>query len=445
MIGTRHIRITLWSMVGLFLSAGAYFSLAQLTDRSDFVALMGYSTLAFLGYYCLLRQSLPFIVLVVLGIGFRFFFWNSTPILSQDFYRFLWDGQLQILGMNPYANRPNALIGELNFPLFQMLFEGMGELSQQHYSNYPPASQWLFWASALWGGSSLMSQLAVLRSFLMLGDLVALLGLRKILRHYRQPQNLVFLYFLNPLLLLEGVGSLHGEGIMMAAVAWGIWFYLQKNWTMSGGLFALAVALKLLPLLWLPLLLRPMLWKQRALLLGSGVFFSLLFWLPYITIEEMNHFLDSVGLWFSDFEFNASLYYLIREVGYLYKGYNIIHTIGKITPWFLVGMVILFTIWPKLNASDNLWRRAMGLLAIYLATATTVHPWYLIQLVFLSVLTPYRYALVWSLTVLLSYVAYRTESVVEPPWLVWVEYLPVSALLLAETLFNKRFTASSID
>ena len=228
MIGTRHIRITLWSMVGLFLSAGAYFSLAQLTDRSDFVALMGYSTLAFLGYYCLLRQSLPFIVLVVLGIGFRFFFWNSTPILSQDFYRFLWDGQLQILGMNPYANRPNALIGELNFPLFQMLFEGMGELSQQHYSNYPPASQWLFWASALWGGSSLMSQLAVLRSFLMLGDLIALLGLRKILRHYRQPQSLVFLYFLNPLLLLEGVGSLHGEGIMMAAVAWGIWFYLQK-------------------------------------------------------------------------------------------------------------------------------------------------------------------------------------------------------------------------
>ena len=214
---------------------------------------------------------------------------------------------------------------------------------------------------------------------------------------------------------------------------------------MSGGLFALAVALKLLPLLWLPLLLRPMLWKQRALLLGYGVFFSLLFWLPYITIEEMNHFLDSVGLWFSDFEFNASLYYLIREVGYLYKGYNIIHTIGKITPWFLVGMVILFTLWPKLNASDNLWRRAMGLLAIYLATATTVHPWYLIQLVFLSVLTPYRYALVWSLTVLLSYVAYRTESVVEPPWLVWVEYLPVCALLLAETLFNKRFTASSID
>ena len=87
----------------------------------------------------------------------------------------------------------------------------------------------------------------------------------------------------------------------------------------------------------------------------------------------------------------------------------------------------------------------MGLLAIYLAIATTVHPWYLIQLVFLSVLTPYRYALVWSLTVLLSYVAYRTESVVEPPWLVWVEYLPVFALLFAETLFNKRFTASSID
>ena len=73
-------------MLGLFLSAGAYFSLAQLTDRSDFVALMGYSTLAFLGYYCLLRQSLPFIVLVVLGMGFRFFFLEQYP---HPFTRFL--------------------------------------------------------------------------------------------------------------------------------------------------------------------------------------------------------------------------------------------------------------------------------------------------------------------------------------------------------------------
>ncbi|MGB0256107.1 MAG: hypothetical protein ACPF9N_02650 [Flavobacteriaceae bacterium] len=74
--------------------------------------------------------------------------------------------------------------------------------------------------------------------------------------------------------------------------------------------------------------------------------------------------------------------------------------------------------------------------------STTVHPWYLIHLVFLSVLTPYRYALLWSYTVLFSYWAYASPAVVEPWWLVWVEYLPVYGLLLYETLVKKRLRAS---
>jgi hypothetical protein len=155
-----------------------------------------------------------------------------------------------------------------------------------------------------------------------------------------------------------------------------------------------------------------------------------------------DHYQQSLQLWFSNFEFNASIYYAIREWGYQQTGYNIIRKLGRVTPWIIAGLALLFPFWPQGKNNSQKWSLALGLLSIYYMLSTTVHPWYLIHLVFLSVLTPYRYALVWSYTVLLSYVAYATPAVVEPWWLVWVEYLPVYGLLLYEVFVKKRFRAS---
>ena len=54
----------------------------------------------------------------------------------------------------------------------------------------------------------------------------------------------------------------------------------------------------------------------------------------------MNNYLDSIGLWFQKFEFNASLYYIARELGTLFRGYNEIAIIGKITP--VIVLIFLF-------------------------------------------------------------------------------------------------------
>jgi len=430
-------------LFGIVLSTAAYWYLVQEVDRTDSLALFSSCAVAFTGYFCWIRQPLSFYTALFVGVGMRFIFWDSLPELSQDFYRFLWDGQLQKEGINPYAFKPIELIENRIGLVYQHLFEGMGSLSQQHYSNYPPASQWLYYLSARLGGTDLLTQIAVMRAFLIGGDIAAFVALRKILRHYRLPLHYALFYFLNPLLLLEGSWNLHGEGLMLAATAWGIWFYLQKRWWASGGFFALGVALKLLPLLWLPILLQPLKWKERGLLVGYGGLWSLLFWMPYFSIEYGNHFLESIRLWFSNFEFNASVYYLVREWGYYDKGYNIIRKLGKITPWVLTALVVLFSLWPQRGNNNRIWARALGLMSIYYMTATTVHPWYLLHLVFLGVLTPYRYAILWSATVLLSYATYADPNFVEPIWLVWVEYLPVYGLLLWEILKKTTFRASA--
>ena len=100
---TKTFHRNLLLLLGVLLSSVAYFQLAQLGDRANSFELLIYCSLAFIGFVCLLRSQFPFTILLLLGLLFRVFFWNYIPELSQDFYRFLWDGQLQVMGINPYV------------------------------------------------------------------------------------------------------------------------------------------------------------------------------------------------------------------------------------------------------------------------------------------------------------------------------------------------------
>jgi hypothetical protein len=81
----------------------------------------------------------------------------------------------------------------------------------------------------------------------------------------------------------------------------------------------------------------------------------------------------------------------------------------------------------------------MWALFLYLAFATTVHPWYLCALVAFSVFTPYRFPIVWSAVVILSYYTYITTDYAENMWLVSLEYLIVYAYLAYELWKNDFF------
>lgn len=433
--------------LGFAMCCWAYFELAQLATRTDFGALISFYTLAFIGLSGLYYSKLSWPIILLMGIVFRFIFWNHIPVWSQDFYRFLWDGQLHGLGINPYGFTPDALIQQVLAPHMQGLYDGMGALSQQNYSNYPPASQWLFALAAGLGGSALTPQLSILRIVAILSDVLCFWGLRKVLKTYKLPPHGAIGYYLNPLLIIEGTANLHTEGLMLAAVCWGMVFFNQKRWFASAFFWALSVALKLLPLLWLPLLLQHIDRKGGLQLIGYGAFITAMFWGGYMGLAEWTHYLQTLRLWFVNFEFNASWYYLIRAWGYQQTGYNIIQKLGEITPWMIASLALLFTLWPRRGKIQRLWQHALGLLSLYYFTATTVHPWYVIHLVFLGGLTHYRYPWLWSYTVAFSYIAYQETGVKEPVGLVWIEYTPVLGLLAWEWWhynMRKRLTSVSL-
>ena len=67
----------------------------------------------------------------------------STPNLSDDLYRFQWDGRLQDLGISAYAQAPEDIMaGNPDDPVLQQLFPHLN--SPEYYSIYPPGAQGLF-------------------------------------------------------------------------------------------------------------------------------------------------------------------------------------------------------------------------------------------------------------------------------------------------------------
>ena len=435
-----------------------YAAFAYDLERSDFIKLITlYAGLFFISFKLIQLLKVNFKTLMVLAILVRLVFLVAMPNLSQDFYRFLWDGRLIAQGLSPYLLTPEAWIQTGNLPVAQAneLLNGMGSLSRQHYSNYPPVNQFFFALAGLFAGKSIFGGVVVLRLCIIAADLGVLWLGRKLLEALKLPQHQIFWYVLNPFIVIELTGNLHFEGVMLFFLLAALYLLHSGKWFFSAVLLALSISVKLLPLLMLPLLFqflikpdRPSsesqnfwlylknnfaqsLWRLIRYYIVVLLVFALSF-LPFLNSALLEHFTATIALWFQKFEFNASIYYLVRWVGFQVKGYNIIETAGKILPLVVIGILALLGFLRKNSTTMQLFGVLLLGSTAYFMLSTTVHPWYIATPLLLSVFTRFRFAMVWSFMVMLSYSAYKSEGVEENLWLVALEYLILTGFMIWE-------------
>ena len=195
-----------------------YWVFAHKLDRSNFIGLISLMVAMFVLTYWLIKiWGREFYLLLALGIGFRLLFLMAMPNLSQDFYRFIWDGRLILQGVNPYLQTPTAYLEAGNLVVSQAaeLASGMGALNAGNYSNYPPLNQICFALAALLGGSSILGPVIVMRLLTLLADVGILWFGRKLLIRMKLDDRTIFWYFLNPFILVEMTGNLHFESVMI--------------------------------------------------------------------------------------------------------------------------------------------------------------------------------------------------------------------------------------
>ncbi|MFV8225610.1 mannosyltransferase [Christiangramia aquimixticola] len=427
-------------------SIAFYFTFAYALERHDFIRLISlYAGLCFFSYKIIQLHRNNFWFLAGLALVFRLVFMFSLPNLSQDYFRFIWDGRLIAAGWNPYEFLPVNLVKDPGFYIHQAkdLILGMGSLSAGHYSNYPPVNQLIFAISGWLSAQSILGAVVIFRLIMILADIGTLFFGRKLLRSLGLPEEQIFWYILNPFIIIEMTGNLHFEAVMVFFLVLSLWLIHRNKWIAGAVVLGLSISVKLLPLLFLPLFFG---YFNKSFQLRNIskliLFYSLclltvaLSFLPFYSEEVFSNFMNSVGLWFGKFEFNASVYYIVRWIGFEVKGYNIIETAGKVLPVITFLSVLFLSFFRGNYSSRKLIKNMLFAITVYLLLSTTVHPWYLAIPLILSILTRFKYVLVWSGVVMLSYYAYSNSGYEENFWLIALEYIAVLSYMVYE-LFRK--------
>ena len=397
-------------------------------------------TVLFGSYYFIVKnQKIKESWLSYLAVLFRLLFLLAIPNLTQDFYRFVWDGRLILEGLNPYLHTPNELMESSIglFPQMNTLYEGMGALSAKHYSNYPPVHQMPFIIAAFISKHSILGSIVVLRLILISADLGILVFGKKLLKKLNKPTRTMYWFILNPLVIIELTGNLHFEGLMLCLFIMSLYFIHSKKWHMAAVVMALSIAVKLVPVLSLPLFLNKLGWKKSVLFYSVTAAVFIILFIPFFSFGLLENFSATIGLWFSNFEFNASVYYFLKGTLENINGVSVINSMGIIVAC-VVTLQTSYLLLKKKKETSQIILMILWILSGYYFISTTVHPWYIISLLLLSVFTNYKFVLVWSYTLILSYIAYNEFSVEECNSILIIEYTPV-ILMLGWELYSKKF------
>ncbi len=379
-------------------------------------------------------SSSDFFGLMVLAIGVRFILLFAFPFLSDDVFRFIWDGRLWQQGINPFNHLPTYFLeaGNEVDGLDNSLFDQLN--SPEYFTIYPPVNQLVFYTSAWLFPNSIWWSAFVMKVFLFASEVGTILLLPRVLKQYEVSIKNALIYILNPLIIIEVCGNLHFEGMMVFFLLMAIFLFQKKQLNTSAIAFALSIASKLLPLIFLPFFINKI-GLKKAFQYGVIVAVSLaLFYFPILNETFINNFSNSLNLYFQKFEFNASVYFFLRWIGYQKVGWNMIAQIGPGLAIFSFT-TILFLAFFKTKKSDILPAKWLWAIMVYLMLTTTVHPWYVSLPLFLCCFTNFRFPVVWSFLICLTYINYSYGDYFENLWAVGLEYIVVFGFMIWE-VFN---------
>ncbi len=302
---------------------------------------------------------------LALAFIFRVVVFPMGPSLSDDAYRYVWDGALQAQeGVNPYRYLPSdtALAALHGDPIYARLN------SAGYYSVYPPLSQLVFSAGGLLYEGDWRASYYAIKLLVTLVELGGVLLLARL-----AAPAAVLLYAWHPLAVLEVAGQGHSEGLAVGFLLLVV-LALQRGWgAVAGGALAAAAAVKLTPLL---LLLFA--WRRggRRVMIGLAVVGGLLA-LPYSAPYALRNVSESLGLYVRLFEFNAGPYEALKGSAAAFGLGDVSKALGPLLQWFLLLALGLSALKDR-RAAGPFAARVSLVYGLFFAAATTVHPWYLL-------------------------------------------------------------------
>jgi hypothetical protein len=375
-------------------------------------------------------------------------------MLEDDFYRYLWDGGVTAHGFNPYAYAPADVLREGSagtHPLGALADDAGAVLERVNHPHlrtiYPPVAQAAFALAHVIGPWSLTAWRVVLAAF----DGAVLIMLAALLRRLDLPPVWIVLYWWNPLVVKEVFNAAHMDVMTVPFVLGAVWCAVARRYVGAAALLALAAGCKVWPVLLLPVILRPLMaWRRRSILqLGAALaVFALLTAAMAVPVyasrlDATSGFVAYGRRW----EMNDALYMLfvwaVRYLPPLAGGAAYGHQAARLC----AGAVLLaWTIWVVRRPParrEELFGQALAVAAAAFLLSPTQFPWYYLWVLPFLVLRPRLSLLLLTALLPLYYLRFHCQALelagaaTGAVWffdygIVWLEYLPVLALLAVE-------------
>ncbi|MCK5125602.1 MAG: DUF2029 domain-containing protein [candidate division Zixibacteria bacterium] len=365
-------------------------------------------------FFILLGLAMAARVIMVVGAEDHFY-------LSDDVYRYIWDGKVNTNGINPFLYNPtepelahlqdDVIFPYINHPWFPTI--------------YPPTAQNIFALVYIIGGDGTWAFKLISALF----ELLTIAALMVWMRIAGIPKANLLLYLYSPLILVEFYLSAHLDILAMPFLICGLIAVEHKRGGLAGIVLALAIMVKFLGLIFVPFFFKKLPKNQRWIFVLTTVLTVVLLYLPYISGSDGN-FLGSLGEYLETWQFNGSAYILF----YLIFGMN--------TARIICGsLIVLFVLWYFFK-QEGFYSGQFKSYAVFLIFTPVFFPWYFIW-IFPFILRNLSPAFIYlSSATLLSYdvfiMFYSAGYWQEIIWLRLLIYLPFYALLLRTGILSLR-------
>ena len=322
-------------------------------------------------------------IVLVVALAARLLLAFDPPRLSNDAYRFVWDGRVQAAGINPYRQPPAAanLLGLRDFRIFTHVNR------PYTITLYPPASEVTFLAIHETAGDGLpqlkLSWIAI--------EAVVVALLLVILARTRRPGGRVVLYAWHPLAIVEIAGSGHPDALLLVLTLASLLLWDRGRRIGAGVALGAAALTKFVPVLLAPFMFRRLGARFATALVATGA----ALYLPYVGAGTAA--LGSVGA-YSRQVYGTGPHHWLTALG-------VPDSLARAVLLVLLAMAVAWTAARPPRDLAEACRYAALLLAGSLLASQSVLPWYLLWVLPLLCVAP-EPALLWaSSTVSVYYVA----------------------------------------
>jgi hypothetical protein len=355
---------------------------------------------------------------LALSALWHFQFLRMPPGLDDDIHRYVWDGRMQRLGYNPYIVVPSdPALATLHTAETRTLN------NPEVPSPYPAGAQLFFRAVTSIHESTFALKLA----FVVCDFAIALL-LLDFLRRSGQGEHWVLAYAWHPLLAIEVAGSGHVDivGVLLLLISAAS---LVRRWRAAAAIsFGLAIAVKFLPIVLVPLYWKRVRMRDAAL---AAIVVGLLY-VPFLTHGRIP--MGSLGSYVQRFRFNDPVFATLERVA---------------APQVVAGLAVLLgfltAIWMRRKSVEGSAEAFAWPMAASLLCAPVVYPWYLLWMLPFLRSTSTLPILVWTLSIIPTYYVWHLRTAGRP-WAVpgWIMILEFGTVVIASAIIAlRRFKRSA--